>query len=178
VTAPLLAAGVWTVSDSRTRVTFSVGKLGRQAHGSVACSWGDLRLDADGRPVAVRAELDLNSLDTGIAKRDADLRKPRLLDIDRHPTMTWAADRFTPRDDGSWTAEGELSVRGDLGAAHRRGCRRDRRPVAEGARLRRARPEVGRHPGAVRLHRADRPHRAGGVAHTGRAVGVGRAGGE
>jgi polyisoprenoid-binding protein YceI len=112
VTAPLLAAGVWTVSDSRTRVTFSVGKLGRQAHGSVACSWGDLRLDADGRPVAVRAELDLNSLDTGIAKRDADLRKPRLLDIDRHPTMTWAADRFTPRDDGSWTAEGELSVRG------------------------------------------------------------------
>jgi len=112
VTAPLLAAGTWTVSDSRTRVTFSVGNLGRQAHGSVACSWGELRLEADGRPVAVRAELDLNSLDTGIAKRDADLRKPRLLDIDRHPTMSWTAERFTPHDDGSWTAEGALSVRG------------------------------------------------------------------
>jgi polyisoprenoid-binding protein YceI len=112
VTAPLLAAGTWAVSDSRTRVTFSVGNLGKQAHGSVACSWGELRLDADGRPVAVRAELDLNSLDTGIAKRDRDLRKPRLLDIDRHPTTSWAADRFTSGDDGSWTAEGVLSVRG------------------------------------------------------------------
>jgi polyisoprenoid-binding protein YceI len=112
VTAPLLAAGTWTVSDSRTRITFAVGNLGKQAHGSVACSWGDLRLDAEGCPVAVRAELDLNSLDTGIAKRDADLRKPRLLDIDRHPTMTWTAERFTPHDDGSWSAEGVLSVRG------------------------------------------------------------------
>ena len=40
------------------------------------------------------AELDLNSLDTGISKRDADLRKPWLLDIDRHPVMTWRCDRF------------------------------------------------------------------------------------
>nr|WP_246325145.1 YceI family protein [Petropleomorpha daqingensis] len=107
-----MAAGTWTVSDSRTRVTFSVGNLGTQAHGSVACSWGELRLDAEGCPAAVRAEMDLNSLDTGIARRDADLRKPRLLDIDRHPTMVWTAERFTPRDDGSWTAEGVLSVRG------------------------------------------------------------------
>jgi polyisoprenoid-binding protein YceI len=112
VTAPLLACGTWAVSDSRTRVTFSVANLGRRAHGSVACSWGELRLDAEGRPVAVRAELDLNSLDTGIAKRDRDLRKPRFLDIDRQPAMTWTADRFTPRDDGSWVAEGVLSVRG------------------------------------------------------------------
>jgi polyisoprenoid-binding protein YceI len=112
VTAPLLAAGAWTVSDSRTRVTFSVGNLGRRAHGSVACSWGELRLDAEGCPTAVRAELDLDSLDTGIAKRDRDLRRPRLLDIDRHPTMTWAADRFTRGEDGSWTAEGVLAVRG------------------------------------------------------------------
>jgi polyisoprenoid-binding protein YceI len=112
VTTPLLAAGTWAVSDSRTRVTFTVGSMGRPAHGSVACRWGSVELAADGAPVRVRAELDLDSLDTGVAKRDADLRKPRLLDIDRHPTMTWSADRFTPADDGSWTAEGTLCVRG------------------------------------------------------------------
>jgi polyisoprenoid-binding protein YceI len=107
-----LLAGTWTVSDSRTRVTFSVRNLGWRAHGSVACSWGELRLDSSGRPLAVRAEFDLNSLDTGIAKRDLDLRKPRLLDIDRQPTMSWAADRFTQAEDGCWTASGVLSVRG------------------------------------------------------------------
>jgi polyisoprenoid-binding protein YceI len=107
-----LVAGTWTVSDSRTRVTFDVGNLGGTAHGSVACRWGRVEIGEDGVPLRVRAELDLDSLDTGIAKRDADLRKPRFLDIDRYPTMTWAAHRFTRTDDGSWTAEGVLCVRG------------------------------------------------------------------
>jgi polyisoprenoid-binding protein YceI len=105
-------AGVWQVSDSRTVIAFSVGSLGHRVHGSVPLSWGEVELDCTGAPSRVRAEFDLNGLDTGISKRDADLRKPRYLDIDRHPTMTWSADRFTPGADGSWTAVGRLSVRG------------------------------------------------------------------
>jgi polyisoprenoid-binding protein YceI len=105
-------AGTWAVSDSRTRVSFAVGNLGRVAHGSVACSWGEVEVDASGTPVRAAAEFDLESLDTGIAKRDRDLRKPRLLDIDRHPVMAWRCDRFVSAPDGGWTAEGTLSVRG------------------------------------------------------------------
>ena len=74
------AAGTWIVSDSRTRVTFAVGNLGRTVHGSVACSSGSVEVDASGAPVRARADLDLDSLATGIAKRDADLRTPRFLD--------------------------------------------------------------------------------------------------
>jgi polyisoprenoid-binding protein YceI len=107
-----MTAGTWTVSDSRTLVTFSVGNLGRTAHGTVALNWGEVEVDRNGAPVRVHAEFDLNSLDTGIAKRDADLRKPRFLDIDRHPTMTWSCGRFTPDGEGGWAADGELSVRG------------------------------------------------------------------
>ena len=112
VQQPLLASGTWTVSDSRTRVTFAVTNLGRPVHGSVACRWGELETDDAGAPVRLVAELDLDSLATGIARRDADLRRPSLLDIDRHPTMTWAADRFTRGDDGRWAAAGVLRVRG------------------------------------------------------------------
>ncbi len=104
--------GTWAVSDSRTRISFSVGNLGRVAHGGITCTSGEVELDATGAPVRARAEMDLNTLDTGIAKRDSDLRKPRLLDIDRHPTMCWSADRFLPTGDGGWVAEGTLSVRG------------------------------------------------------------------
>ena len=110
--APVLAAGTWDVSDSRTRVTFSVRNLGTPMHGSVACRWGTVEVDGTGAPRRVTAEIDLTSVDTGIAKRDADLRKPSLLDIDRHPTMTWTADRFTRDEDGRWVAEGVLRVRG------------------------------------------------------------------
>ena len=106
------AAGTWTVSDSRTRLRFAVGNLGRTAHGSVTCSTGSVELDASGASVRAYAEMDLNTLDTGIAKRDSDLRKPSLLDIDRHPVMTWRCARFVPTDDGGWTAAGELTVRG------------------------------------------------------------------
>jgi len=107
-----MTAGTWTVSDSRTRVDFTVSNFGRPVHGSVACQWGAVEIDEAGNPVHVRAELDLDSLDTGIRKRDSDLRKPRFLDIDRHPTMTWVAGRFSRDDEGGWTADGQLSVRG------------------------------------------------------------------
>ena len=109
---PATTSRSWAVSDSRTRATFAVRGLFGQVHGSVCCSWGDVEVDEFGNPLRVRAELDLNSLATGIARRDADLRKPRFLDIDRHPTMSWSADRFRPGEDGQWTAEGELQVRG------------------------------------------------------------------
>ena len=109
---PPLTAGTWLVSDSRTRVTFAVGNFGSTVHGSVACRWGRVEIGEDGAPRRVQAEMDLDSLDTGIAKRDADLCKPRFLDIDRYPVMTWSADRFTSTGDGAWTAEGVLSVRG------------------------------------------------------------------
>ena len=112
VQTPTMTAGTWVVSGSRTRVTFTVGNLGRTVHGSVSCSRGHVQVDDAGCPVRVEAELDLNSIDTGIAKRDADLRKPRLLDIDRQPTMAWSADRFTRHDDGSWSAEGQIALRG------------------------------------------------------------------
>lgn len=78
----------------------------------MACGWGELEVDDDGRPVRVRAELDLDSLDTGIAKRDADLCKPSLLDIGRRPVMAWTADRFSRGVDGRWTADGVLHLRG------------------------------------------------------------------
>ncbi len=107
-----VAAGRWSVSDSRTRVGFTVANLGRTVHGSVPCAHGEVEVDEAGAPVRVHAELDLEGLDTGIAKRDADLRRPRFLDTDRHPAMTWSSDRLAPGPDGSWTAEGVLSVRG------------------------------------------------------------------
>jgi polyisoprenoid-binding protein YceI len=101
-----------SVSDSRTSLTFTVSSFGRPVHGRIALSWGEVAFDATGAPVQVHAEMDLTSIDTGVAKRDADLRKPRLLDIDRHPTMTFSALGFHRDDDGGWTADGTLQVRG------------------------------------------------------------------
>ncbi|RBY90612.1 YceI family protein [Blastococcus sp. TF02A-26] len=109
---PRMAAGTWSVSDSRTRLGFAVGNLGRTVHGSLPCSWGDVVVDGSGAPVRASVGIDLRGVATGIARRDADLCRPRFLNAERHPTMTWTAERFTPDADGGWTAEGTLSLRG------------------------------------------------------------------
>jgi polyisoprenoid-binding protein YceI len=109
---PRARTATWSVSDSRTQVRFTVRNLGLPVRGSVALSHGEVEVDPDGTPVRARAEFDLASLDTGITRRDLDLRHPRFLAIDSHPVMVWTCDRFTRREDGSWLAAGTLSVRG------------------------------------------------------------------
>jgi polyisoprenoid-binding protein YceI len=107
-----LAPGRWTALPDRTSATFAVGNLGvKVVHGSIAVVSGSLDVDPDGSPVAVRAELDLRTIDTGIPKRDADLRKPRLLDIDAHPVLAFECTDLHP-DGADWCAEGRLSARG------------------------------------------------------------------
>jgi polyisoprenoid-binding protein YceI len=111
-TLPRLAPGRWTADPVRTRAGFAVGNLGwAVVHGSVPVVTGQLDVDDTGRPVRVRAELDLGGIDTGNARRDADLRKPGLLDLDAHPTMTFVSDDV--RADGAgWRADGVLALRG------------------------------------------------------------------
>ena len=107
-----LAPGSWTAVPERTRASFAVGNLGvAVVHGSIAVTSGSVQVDSSGRPVAVRAELDLRSVDTGNARRDADLRRPHLLDVDGHPTMTFTADDLRPAGTG-WRADGRLALRG------------------------------------------------------------------
>jgi polyisoprenoid-binding protein YceI len=109
--APALAAGRWTVDVTRSTATFRVGNLGRTVTGTVPIVDGIVDVDADGQPTAIRGTLDLGSIDTGHPRRDADLRKPALLDLDRHPTTTFSADAVTATSDG-WSVAGQLTARG------------------------------------------------------------------
>ena len=109
---PVVATGRWVVDPGRSRATFSVSNFGlRTVTGSVPVLAGMLEVSAGGRPGRLSAELDLASIDTGHARRDADLRKPSLLDLDTHPVLTYAAEEFEPGPQG-WSARGVLGVRG------------------------------------------------------------------
>jgi polyisoprenoid-binding protein YceI len=106
-----LTPGRWTVDPARIRAGFAVGNLGKVVEGSIRVVSGEVEVDDAGRPVRIHAELDLAGIDTGNARRDADLRKPRLLDIDAHPTMTYSSDDVRPEGAG-WRADGVLALRG------------------------------------------------------------------
>ena len=111
-TSPVaLAAGRWTVDPAHSTATFRVGNLGRTVTGTVPITEGTVDIDGRGQPSAITGSLDLGAIDTGNARRDSDLRKPRFLDLDRHPAITFAADTITAAPAG-WRVTGDLTARG------------------------------------------------------------------
>lgn len=108
-----LASGRWTVDLAHSAATFRVSTLGRTVTGTVPIIEGVVDIGAGGLPTAITGSLDLGAINTGNARRDSDLRKPRFLDLDRHPTMTFAADSVTASPAG-WSVAGRLTARGAI----------------------------------------------------------------
>jgi polyisoprenoid-binding protein YceI len=106
-----LVVGRWVLDVASSTATFHVASLGRTVTGTVPFIEGTVDTGPDGLPSAITGSLDLGAIDTGNARRDADLRKPRFLDLDTHPTMAFAADTVTAAPAG-WTVAGRLSARG------------------------------------------------------------------
>ena len=111
-TAPAhLAAGRWTVDLAHSTAAFRVGNLGRSVTGTVPITEGTVAVDESGQPRTIDGSLDLGAIDTGNARRDEDLRKPKFLDSDRYPAMTFTADAITIAPAG-WRVAGQLTTRG------------------------------------------------------------------
>jgi polyisoprenoid-binding protein YceI len=111
-TAAALRAGTWTVRSGRTTASFDVRNFGfNRVPGTIPVRAGSVEVDDSGEVTAVRAEFDLGALDTGNPKRDADLRKPNLLDSAARPEMTFEATAVRRHGDG-WEVTGELRLRG------------------------------------------------------------------
>jgi len=109
-TSPVaLSTGRWTVDPAHSTATFRVGNLGRTVTGTVPITEGTVVID--GQHSAITGSLDLGAIDTGNARRDKDLRKPKFLDLDRHPVMTFAADSIITTPAG-WRVTGQLTARG------------------------------------------------------------------
>ena len=109
-TSPVaLSTGRWTVDPAQSTATFQVGSLGRTVTGTVPVTEGTVVID--GQHSAITGSLDLGAIGTGNARRDKDLRKPKFLDLDRYPTMTFTADTITIAPAG-WRVTGQLTARG------------------------------------------------------------------
>jgi polyisoprenoid-binding protein YceI len=105
-----LRPGRWNEVASLTSARFTVRELGLvRVGGTVPAldAWVDV--DPTGIPAAVHAVLDLTGIDTGHAKRDADLQKPHLLDTAKHPHLTFAGRPEWTGD--AWKVDGRLTAR-------------------------------------------------------------------
>jgi len=104
----------WTLDPGHSAVGFSVRHLMiTNVRGAFAKFRGDVTYDA-ARPEATRihAVVDVASIDTREAKRDADLRSEIFFDADKHPEMTFVSKSARAVGEGELDVTGDLTVRG------------------------------------------------------------------
>ena len=106
-------AGTWTLDPSHTSMELSVRHMMvATVRGRVRPESGTLHLATDdpGRS-SVEVEIDAASIDTGNPDRDAHLRSPDFLDVERYPTMSFRSTEVDDRGDGTFVLRGELTVK-------------------------------------------------------------------
>ncbi|MFC7982473.1 YceI family protein [Streptomyces sp. NPDC057336] len=114
VAAPLpIAPGRWAMDPFHSSVNFTIRHLGiAKVRGRFSGVQAELFVGERVEDVRVSATVDLASIDTGNADRDAHVRASDLLDVEKRPTMTYRSTRVSGEGE-DWTMEGELTI-GDV----------------------------------------------------------------
>jgi polyisoprenoid-binding protein YceI len=105
-------AGTWKVDPAHSSVAFEV------KHMMIATVRGlfsefDGTLEAEEDPTASRARgwVNVASIDTGNADRDAHLRSPDFFDADRYPRATFESTRIAHVEGGRYRITGDLTLK-------------------------------------------------------------------
>lgn len=103
----------WTVDTAHTTVGFTARHMGLS---KVRGQFTSFRGEIDGDPDDItsargRLEVDMASVETGSADRDAHLRGPDFFDVERFPTMTFVSKAVSPVGDGTYKVVGDLTIK-------------------------------------------------------------------
>lgn len=112
-----MSATIWNLDPAHSQVEFSVKHMMfTTVRGRFADVQGTVTLDSDSpEESAVEVSIDVASLDTRVADRDAHLRSGDFFDVENHPTMAFRSRRVegpaaTP--EASFRVVGDLTIRG------------------------------------------------------------------
>ncbi|MFE0805830.1 YceI family protein [Streptomyces sp. NPDC058812] len=108
-----IAPGQWAMDPFHSAVNFTIRHLGiAKVRGRFGGVRAELFVGERVEDVRVSATIDLASIDTGNADRDAHVRASDLLDVAKRPTMSYRSTRVSGEGE-DWTMEGELTI-GDV----------------------------------------------------------------
>lgn len=109
---PGYQAGTWVLDPVHSEVSFTVRHLMvSKVRGRFARFDGSLVTTDNPLDSSVEARVDLTSIDTGNADRDAHVRSADFLDVERFPELTYRSTGIRSADDG-FVVDGELSLHG------------------------------------------------------------------
>ena len=109
----LTATSTWNIDPTHSVAEFKIRHLMiSNVKGSFPKVSGVLTLDeANPANSSVEATIDVTSIETRDAQRDAHLKSAEFFDAEKFPTMTFRSTRVTPAGIGEGTVEGDLTIR-------------------------------------------------------------------
>lgn len=106
--------GTWTLDSDHSRVGFSVRHaMVSKIRGAFNTVTGSLEVAPQGwSDSQVRVSVDVKSIDTRNADRDAHLRGPDFFDADQYPSMEFVSENIDEVDSNQFIVYGYLTIRG------------------------------------------------------------------
>ena len=109
---PGYVTGTWTIDPVHSEVGFSIRHLMvTKVRGRFTDFSGTFTTADDPAASSVEATVQLASIDTANADRDAHIRSADFFDVDQHPTLTYRSTGIRADGEG-FVVDGELSLHG------------------------------------------------------------------
>jgi len=108
----MATAETWTVDSSHSEVGFEVTHMMiSTVEGSFGEFSGAIEVNKKGKLTALNGEVNISSVDTNDAKRDAHLQADDFFDAASFPKMTFVSQQIKGSHDKGYTVEGDLTIR-------------------------------------------------------------------
>jgi len=110
----IAAASTWQIDPVHTNIQFSVRHMMiSNVKGVFHRFTGAFEIDdKDITKSKASSVIEVNSIDTGIEKRDEDLRSANFFDVAKYPTMTFVSNKFTRIGANKFKMTGDLTIHG------------------------------------------------------------------
>ena len=108
-----LKTGAWVLDTAHSSVNFTVRHLGiSKVRGVFTSFQADVVVGETAADTSVVATIDLASVDTGNADRDAHVQAPDIIDVATRPALTFRSTGLEP-DGDDWLLHGDVTI-GDV----------------------------------------------------------------
>lgn len=111
-TATVISSGTWVLDPTHTEIGFTVRHLVSKVRGKFEKFEGTLVTADDITDSTVNVSVDLSSINTGSADRDAHLRSSDFFAVEEFPAMTFASAGVLTKSDTDYVVAGTLTIKG------------------------------------------------------------------